>query len=165
MTKLNPMRTLCQIPLKKLLPLLLGVLASVAVFFLWQQLTINEELQIDQLIQQKADAIHLQLNQELTSRIQGVQRIANRWQASGGTPQELWEADVTAYINNFSGYQAIEWVDSNLKVRWVIPVVGNEAVQNQDLSQERRRQITLRLARDLNQVILRQKRFRFIVMK
>jgi PAS domain S-box-containing protein len=148
------MRTLCQIPLKKLLPLLLGVLASVAVFFLWQQLTINEELQIDQLIQQKADAIHLQLNQELTSRIQGVQRIANRWQASGGTPQELWEADVTAYINNFSGYQAIEWVDSNLKVRWVIPVVGNEAVQNQDLSQERRRQITLRLARDLNQVIL-----------
>lgn len=154
MTKLNPMRTLCQIPLKKLLPLLLGVLASVAVFFLWQQLTINEELQINQLIQQEADAIQLQLNQELTSRIQALQRIANRWQASGGTARELWEADTTAYINNFSGYQAIEWVDSNFKVRWVIPVVGNEAVQNQDLSQERRRQITLRLARDLNQVIL-----------
>jgi PAS domain S-box-containing protein len=154
MTKLNPMRTLCQIPLKKLLPLLLGVLASVVVFFLWQKLTIKEELHINQLIQQKADAIHLQLNQELTTRIQGLQRITNRWQASGGTPQELWEADVTAYIDNFSGYQAIEWVDSNFIVRWVIPVEGNEAVQNQDLSQERRRQITLRLARDLKQVIL-----------
>ncbi|MEA5519892.1 PAS domain S-box protein [Limnoraphis robusta] len=154
MTKLNPMRTLCQIPLQKLLPLLLGVLASVAVFFLWQQLTINEELHINQLIQQEADAIQLQLNQELTTRIQGLQRIANRWQASGGTARELWEADTTAYINNFSGYQAIEWVDSNFKVRWVIPVVGNEAVQNQDLSQERRHLITLRLARDLNQVIL-----------
>lgn len=152
--KLNSFRTLCQTLIKRLLPLLLSVLASVAVLLMWQQLTINEELHIEQLIQQEANAIESELSKELSSRVLTLQQMANRWQVSGGTAKDLWEADAAAYIKNFSGYQAIEWVDPSFKVRWIVPLAGNEAAQNLDLSREPHRQIALQVARDLREIVL-----------
>lgn len=152
--QLNPIRSLCQTLIKRLLPLLLSLLASVAVLLMWQQLTINEELHIEQLIQQEANAIELQLSKELSSRVLTLQQMANRWQVSGGTARDLWEADAAAYIKNFYGYQAIEWVDPSFKVRWVVPLARNEAAQNLDLSLDTRRQIPLQVARDLREIVL-----------
>ncbi|VXD25059.1 Multi-sensor hybrid histidine kinase (fragment) [Planktothrix serta PCC 8927] len=152
--QLNPIKILSQTPWKRLLPLLLGVVASIAVFFLWQQLTLNEQLYIEQLIQQEAQGIELQLNKELSSRILTLQQMADRWQVSGGKTKNLWEADAKTYIDNFVGYQAIEWVDPAFVVRWIIPQIGTKAEKNIYFNQEPRRQITLKVARDLNQVII-----------
>src|SRR6476469_10293284 len=80
--------------------------------------------------------------------------MANRWEADGGTPKALWEADAEAYVKDFYGYQAIELVDPSFKVRWVAPLAGNEAAQNLDLNGELRRNITLQVARDVGQPIL-----------
>ena len=139
---------------KNLLPLLLGLLASVAVLFVWQQLTVQEQAHIEQLIEQQANAIKSQLSEELSMRMLGLRQMANRWEASGGTPQELWEADAKAYVKDFYGCQALEWVDPSFTVRWVVPLAGNEAAKNLDLSREPNRQITLQVARDLREIIL-----------
>ncbi len=152
--QLNPIKILSQTPWKRLLPLLLGVVASVAVFFLSHQLTLNEQLYVQQLIQQEAQGIELQLSKELSSRILALQQMAHRWQVSGGTTKNLWEADAKTYIDNFVGYQAIEWVDPAFVVRWVVPQIGTKAEKNIYFNQEPHRQITLKVARDLNQVIL-----------
>ncbi|MEG4988382.1 PAS domain S-box protein [Microcoleus sp. BR0-C5] len=153
-TRLNLMITLCQRPLKRLLPLLLGLVASLAVLFTWQQLTINGQIHIEQLIQQEANAIQLQLSEELSTRMLTLRQMANRWEANGGTPKALWEADADAYVKDFYGYQAIELVDPSFKVRSVVPLAGNEAAQNLDLNRELRRKITLQVARDLRQPML-----------
>ncbi|VXD23772.1 PAS domain S-box protein [Planktothrix paucivesiculata] len=147
------MKILSQTPWKHLLPLILGVLASVAIFLLWQRLEVNEKLQLQRLIQKEAEGIELQLSKELTTRILTLKQMASRWQVSGGTPKQFWEADAQAYINHFSGYEGIEWVDPNFIVRWVVPN-NNNTTLNLDLKQEHRRQITLKIARDLNQIIL-----------
>lgn len=136
------------------IPVLLGIISTIAVLGLWQQLRTQEHRHIQQLVQQEADSIQVELNRELSSRMLGLQRIARRWQESGGTPKPLWEADVTDYIEHYYGYQAIEWVDSTFHVQWIVPLKGNEAAQNLDLGQERRRHLTLRVARDLQQTIL-----------
>jgi sensor domain CHASE-containing protein len=129
-TRLNLIRTLCQTPFKRLLPLLLGVLASLAVLLTWQQLTINGQIHIEELIQQEANAIQSQLSEELSIRVLTLRQMANRWEANGGTPKDLWEADADAYVKDFYGYQAIELVDPSFKVaiglcHWL----GNEAAQ------------------------------------
>ncbi|MEG3902959.1 PAS domain S-box protein [Microcoleus sp. B4-C5] len=146
--------SLDQTPLKRLLPLLLGVVASFAVLFTWQQLTINAQIHIEQLIQQEANAIQSQLTEGLSIRVLTLRQMASRWQANGGTPKALWEADAEAYVKDFYGYQAIALVDPSFKVRWVAPLAGNEAAQNLDLNGELRRKITLQVARDLRQPIL-----------
>src|SRR4028119_281257 len=153
-TRLNLIRTLCQTPFKRLLPLLLGVLASLAVLLTWQQLTINGQIHIEELIQPEANAIQSQLSEELSIRVLTLRQMANRWQANGGTPQALWEADADAYVKDFYGYQAIELVAPSFKVRSVVPLAGNEAAQNLDFNREMRRKIPLQVARDLRQPIL-----------
>ncbi|MEG4406216.1 PAS domain S-box protein [Microcoleus sp. MON2_D5] len=150
----NVIISLGQTPLKRLLPLLLGVVASVAVLFTWQQLTINGQIHIEQLIQQEANAIQSQLSEGLSIRVLTLRQMANRWEANGGTPKALWEADAEAYVKDFYGYQAIALVDPSFKVRWVAPLAGNEAAQNLDFNRELRCKITLQVARDLRQPIL-----------
>ncbi|UNU26925.1 hypothetical protein [Microcoleus vaginatus] len=61
--------TLGKTPLKRLLPLLLGVLASLAVLLTWQQLTLNGQIHIEELIQQEPNAIQSQLSEELSIRM------------------------------------------------------------------------------------------------
>ncbi|MEG4231837.1 PAS domain S-box protein [Microcoleus sp. Pol11C3] len=146
--------SLDQTPLKRLLPLLLGVVASLAVLFTWQQLTINGQIHIEQLIQQQANAIQSQLSEGLSIRVLTLRQMANRWEANGGTPQALWEADAEAYVKDFYGYQAIELVDPSFKVRSVVPPAGNEAAQNLNFNGELRHKITWQVARDLRQPIL-----------
>ncbi len=146
--------SLGQTPLKRLLPLLLGVVASLAVLFTWQQLTINGQIHIEQLIQQQANAIQSQLSEGLSIRMLTLRQMANRWEANGGTPKALWEADAEAYVKDFYGYQAIELVDPSFKVRSVVPLAGNEAAQDIDFNLELRRKTTLQVARDLRQSML-----------
>ena len=75
--------------------------------------------------------------------------MANGWEANGGTPKALWEADADAYVNDFYGYQAIGLVDRSFKARSLVPLAGNEAEPNLDFNRELRRKITLQMARDL----------------
>jgi len=136
------------------LPLLLGFIATIVVLSLWQHLLKYEQLHLHQLVQQEASALETELSQELSTRILALEQMANRWQNSGGTPKAAWEADALQYIEDFGGYQAIEWVDPSFRVRWIVPTEGNKAAENFDLSKESRRQITLSVARDLHQTLL-----------
>ncbi|HEY9619589.1 MAG TPA: PAS domain-containing protein, partial [Crinalium sp.] len=136
------------------IPLLLGIVATIAVLAVWQQLLVQQQLHIQRSVQQEADAVEAILNRALSARIVALQQMANRWHISGGTKQSLWEADAAKYTQDYYGYQAIEWVDPSLHVRWIVPFQGNEAAQNLDLNQEPRRKLTLTIARDLHQTLL-----------
>jgi len=81
-TRLNLIRTLCETPFKRLLPLLLGVLASLAVLLTWQQLTINGQIHIEELIQQEANAIHSQLSADTSAN---GEPLASQWRYTKGS--------------------------------------------------------------------------------
>jgi PAS domain S-box-containing protein len=136
---------------QKVLSFVVGICVSIAVIVLWQRLLIEERADITQLIQQQAIAIKTELTSELKTRILALERMGKRWEVRGGTPRKEWSADAAAYIKDFSGYRAIEWVDPSFKVRWIVPLAGNEVAQNFDLSQEPRRRTALQAARDRRQ--------------
>jgi len=154
MTWLKQTRSFCVKSSRKILPLLLGVVGSIAILLLWHQFSVQEQLHVEQLIQQEVTAIETNLTNQLTSRIVALKQMTNRWQVTGGTAKASWEADAAAYVQDYDGYQAIEWVDSSFRVRWIVPLAGNEAAQNLDLSKEPRRRITLQIARDLQQPLV-----------
>ncbi|WRH65571.1 MAG: hypothetical protein RSE13_17205 [Planktothrix sp. GU0601_MAG3] len=58
------MKILSQTPRKKLLPLLLGIIASVAIFFLVARLYLHQQFQLQQSISTEANGIELQLSKE-----------------------------------------------------------------------------------------------------
>ncbi|MEA5507369.1 PAS domain-containing protein [Halotia wernerae UHCC 0503] len=131
-----------------LLPLLIGILVSIAVIILWQRLIIEEKADIKQLIHQQAIAIKTELNSELNTRILALERMQRHWQRHQGVSQTAWEAEAVDYFNDYGGYQAIERVDPSFWVRWIVPLAGNKAAQNFDLNQELQRRTALEKARD-----------------
>lgn len=136
------------------LPLIVGIMTSIFVLLLWQNLRIYQHDQITYSIAQEAATIKTEISDRLNARIRALERMATRWEASGGTPRQEWETDAAAYLNDFSGWQAIEWIDTTAHVRWIAPLKGNEAVLNLDLSQFPARQTALETARRLRQTAL-----------
>ncbi|MBD2339870.1 response regulator [Calothrix sp. FACHB-156] len=137
-----------------LLSLLVGIVVSVAVLILWQKLLTQEKTNVEQLIQQQAITIQTEVTNQLQSRIQALHRMRKRWELDGGTPQYGWGIDAASYVEDFIGYEAIAWVDSSFQVQRIVPLAGNEALQNLDLSQQPQQLTALKTARDRRQTIL-----------
>lgn len=87
---------------------------------------------------------------DLNARLKALQRMADRWTIRGGTPIREFIKDAEAYVADMPGLQAIEWVDSDYHVRWVIPLAGNEEAVNLNLAAEEKRRIALERARVIN---------------
>jgi len=137
---------------------LLGMLLSAIAIFLSNQLSIREQLHLRQLVQQQTVALQTELTQELSAHIRTLRRIAVRWvvrwQTSGVMERSAWETAAQTEIQDFSGYQSIAWIDAKLRIRWVVPLAGNEALQDLDLSQNNVYATPLHLAHDLQQPML-----------
>ncbi len=118
--------------------LLPAILVSVVVLFatvvLWQALQSKEHANLRQGVFLQASNVRAQVQARMQERVQerilALQRMANRWESAGGTPRSVWERDALAYYQDFGGYQAIEWVDSNFRVQWTVPL--NAAAQALD---------------------------------
>lgn len=68
------------------------------------------------------------LQSEFLLRLHEIKRMAQRWNEAGGTPKTVWYADALAYVQDLPGLQALEWLDTDGRVRWLVPVEGNEEV-------------------------------------
>lgn len=114
---------------------------------LWQALATQEIAQIEQKLELEAASVKTELTQQMQGRILALVRMAKRWENMGKPSQESWEADAQIYIEHFSGYQAIEWVDPSFQVRWIVPLTGNESAKNLNLALEERRKKALDFTR------------------
>jgi len=97
-----------------------------------------------------SEGIRSIVKDEIESRKRALGRMASRWQVQkGGTPYTEWIQDALNIISDESGYQAIEWADPNLFIRWVTPLKGNEAALNINLTKEEvRAQVLLKAIKD-----------------
>ena len=98
----------------------------------------------------------LLIRQDIDNRVSALDRLARRWTAAGGTPRPVWEADATRYVGDMAGFQAIEWVDATLHIRWIVPLEGNEAAQDLDISQTEQARIAAAAARESGKASLTQ---------
>jgi len=93
-----------------------------------------------------AQSVRNQLTSRMDSRFRAFERMAKRWEFSGATAQAAWEADATSYVNDFPDIKALQWMDATHHIRWIVPLAGNEAKLNLDLTQEPNRRSALELA-------------------
>ncbi len=134
------------------LPILVGVGISTATLFVWQALIDQERTQIEQMIQLESSNVNNLIETQLKSRINALQRMANRWEIRGGTPKREWEFDAQSYVSDDKSFQAIEWADPSFHIRWIVPLAGNEAAQNLNVAREPQRRIAMDAARNRHQV-------------
>ncbi|MGK7914224.1 MAG: ATP-binding protein [Prochloraceae cyanobacterium] len=129
------------------LPVLIGVSFSVATCWLWKALLEQDFANKQHFGKVAAASVKQELDSQLQNRFQALIRMERRWSNRGGMPQVEWEIDAQNYLRDYPGFQAIEWIDSEFNVRWIVPLAGNEAAQNLNLAFEPRRKAALEASR------------------
>jgi sensor domain CHASE-containing protein len=94
-----------------------------------------------------AASVKQEVTTQMGNRLQALVRMKQRWSSRGGTPKAEWDADAQNYLRDYPGFQAIEWIDSDFYVRWIVPLAGNESAQNLNLAFESRRRAALEASR------------------
>ena len=133
---------------------LVSVIVSIITLLFWQVLVLQENRQLRRKVNFASLSVKQEIAAQMENRILSLRRMAKRWEQMGGTPQEQWYADVQNHLQDYPGFQAIEWIDSSFHVRWLLPLAGNEEAQNLNLAFESRRRVALEAARDKQTITL-----------
>ncbi|BAZ12090.1 PAS/PAC sensor hybrid histidine kinase [Calothrix sp. NIES-4071] len=128
------------------LPILVGACVFIINLLLWQSFLYQEQLQIKRNIKIVTEGIRENISSQIITRTHALERMAERWEFSGGTSRGQWVSDAINYLRDYKGYQALEWVDNLGFVRWIIPQKGNEGVENRALLFEPQRQNAMNTA-------------------
>lgn len=111
---------------KLALPFIIFIIVSVGAFALYTTLKEKELRHIHTLVEEEATKIELVLRTLTNEKLMALRRMAQRWEAAGGTPQAQWNEDAANYIQDIQGLRTVEWIDESYHVRWVLPYEGNE---------------------------------------
>lgn len=119
------------------LPILIGLIIIFVTIFIFWGLLLQEQAQINRNVELAATTISQGITTQIKNRINALERMAQRWEVSNGTPQAEWEADATNYWQDYPGFQALEWVDKSYNSRWVVPLKGNQVAKNSSVSYDK----------------------------
>ncbi len=123
------------------------LLCLLAAGFSWM---VGQRLQADlrRKLQDEAKKLATYVEADIQRRMPAVQRIVGRWEIRGGTPKKEFLADARNYIYDLPGFQALEWVNRDFRVQWIVPLEGNERALGLDMASEENRRFALEKARD-----------------
>ncbi len=135
--------------LNRWIPITFGIVQLVIVSVICWTLERHQNTDREERIQIEAEYLASYIETDLNTRIPSLQRMVNRWQMREETPKSEFVRDAEDHIADAVGYQAIEWIDENYIIRWIIPLEGNEAAVGLDIAFEEKRRKTLEAARNL----------------
>lgn len=130
------------------LPLVVGLILCMLVIGMWRMLEQQESANRRNKIEAESDYLGSRVESDLKNRIPDLQRMVRSWELRQGTRKDEFITEAQSYLSDVPGFQALEWVDKNSYVRWIIPMEGNEKALDLNLSFERNRWAAMVKARE-----------------
>jgi sensor domain CHASE-containing protein len=134
------------------LPMAFGVFTGALVLYF--ALASKQDQEIMQTVKAGAESVKNQIGLRMDGRMRGLARMARRWEMAGSPGKAAWEADAADYVHDVPDAQSLEWIDTDHRIRWVVPLTGNETKLNLDLTQEARRKAAMERAERENQAVM-----------
>lgn len=136
------------------IPVLSACMTLALTGLLYTQLAAQERQTLLEIVHEENALVRRIIEDNLKNAVFGLKRMAQRWEAAGGTPQDLWRKDASNYVLNFDALTTIEWADSNYTIRWVEPLAGNEAALGLNIAFDEERKNALKGAAQKNTITL-----------
>lgn len=124
-------------------PLAAGFFVFAVLMAFWYTLRSSETRRLNRETRLEAEIMSAFMRTDLDHRFDALDRMHHAWELRGGIPREEWEKDVARVVEQQPGWKAIEWVNTNYVVKWVVPLAGNEKAVDLNLSFEEKRRETL----------------------
>jgi PAS domain S-box-containing protein len=125
-------------------PLLVFLVIVAGSIALYSRLRSQELGFVLRQVQEEASKAGALLRAQAADRVAALRRMAARWDETGGTRYELWRHDAGNLVEQLAGLRAIEWIDADYQVRWVVPMEGNESAIGLNVLSDARRAADLR---------------------
>lgn len=115
--------------------IILGLLISILVVFVW----LNNQEQIRQnqsnKIKESAKLLTGQFQKAIQDNIVSLQSFRDRLEVTNGAYFQHWEFEANQIVNQDSSVLFVEWIDSSMVIRKVIPEEENKEAIDLDLSE------------------------------
>ena len=119
-------------------------------FSLWTAFKAEDKRVISAAFKEQESLVGEKISQYMNQAVVAVKRMADRWEAQGGTSYELWQKDAANYINDFPALKALNLTKSDLHIKWIEPVKGNESALGLYIAFDKDRETALMKAKELN---------------
>ena len=100
----------------------------------WGALEEERHRYLNQTTMARTDLLQTHIANRYKVYIDGLERMAARWEAQGGTERAAWELDARNYVQDMGSLQALERVDPGGVVLWSVPTPGNATSVGLDLT-------------------------------
>lgn len=130
-------------------PLLSGTLLCILVFIFWKSMDMKEQYNLKAKIISESDYLASDIEADLRNRIPALQRLVNEWNIHGWMSRDMFISKADSYISDIPGFQALEWVDKNCIVKWIVPFEKNKQALNLNLAFEVNRKNAMEKAKKL----------------
>ena len=128
-------------------PLMVAGVMSAMTCGMWLSLLDAERAQLQRTGKDEMVKFISRVSAPVASRIAALGQMQRRWEFRGATPRAEWEADAAALQEAPGYFRAVQWVDPERIVRWVVPLEGNEGARDIDLGAELNGLAALEVAR------------------
>ena len=133
-----------------LIPFLLGCGVLVLSGLLWWSLNQQRMLNMERFVQSETSQVASTITHDFDRRVQALQWFVSTWEQQGDDlTQDEFNSLTSTLLLEYPGFQAIQWINSDLKVQWVIPLAGNEAVRHMNVAFNESRRIALQRAQHM----------------
>ncbi|HEX2896713.1 MAG TPA: PAS domain-containing protein, partial [candidate division Zixibacteria bacterium] len=119
-------------PVPRWLPLPIGVSVAMIALIMWQALASNESKKLKSELKDEANNISRLFSESLTNQVNGLSRMARRWEVSGGVAQEVWLNDANWYIKHRKGTVAIYLLNRDLTLKWAASAKNQKKTARQE---------------------------------
>lgn len=115
-------------------PAIAGLLVFAISITMWQTLESRDRQVINDELETRSSLLRNDMRSYLSGHIQILSLLADQWKTAGRPASAIWHETVSGLIAHYPSFQAIVWADTKYHVRWIVPLKGNEAAQNQNLA-------------------------------
>lgn len=110
------------------LPVGVFAVSALLVFAFYSMLVRYEGGNVQNLVREEARQVNQLMAAQTAEKLLALERMAHRWEVTGGTPYNKWKADALNHIRHIRGLRALEWVDESQRIRWAVPEDENRMV-------------------------------------
>ena len=116
------------------LPLASFIITVLIVFTVWDKALNTYNLLIEENVFQSGHLISTEFKNILKTDIARLENLKKRIEFTNGLYMEHWEKDASMLLEQNQSFKFLEWIDSTMVIRKIMPLVGNENAVNLDIS-------------------------------
>lgn len=132
---------------KWLPPVIVGVAIFVLILVLVRGLYQREATNMRSIVRAEASKLMTYIQTDFFYRVPSLQRMSAHWAMNDAVTEKKFALYAHNYIYHLPGIRAIEWVNPDFTVKWVVPLTNNETELNVALAADKNRRPAMERAK------------------